>query len=779
MNLFYRFFIFFLFPFILNGQIISQYVETGYGSYPKGIEIYNNTSSTLDFSATPLTIYQNTNNNGEDLIKTINSGTLLPNEVMVVGRSQMETDVLANNPNCLFVAYSFSFNGDDTLKIKLDGTTTDTFGRLADSNGNAKYASYGGVKSSNQNIERKLGIFNGDTDFFPSTQTGTDNISAFYNTIATLLVNSDSETSGGSYTAAQLTAALQGFGIPPDNIMYADGWKSWDTSTNATSTTAPSGSNTKPVYIASGSANLSTTGLSFPSIEVASGATLTIDAGKDVTISSSSSILSYQSGNFINNGVVNMNSDATNFSSLIIEGTATGNITYNRWVNSVSPSSPSSGNQGWDLVGSPVLNGTLDPTTLATSDSNYAILPFDNSSSSNGSWTNTTSNATFTTSTGIGYAMAKTTAGTVAFTGIPNTFTNTDVSITNNTSGSGTHWNLVANPFPAYIALNGNATTSSATSSFLWYNAINVDVLGHSAFEAGIWYWDGTDYVTKNNSSSGKLYAVPGQAFFISAESSGNVAFRTGNITTQASIGLGDDFIPNDQVDDDKAEIHISAMQNLVGNSTEIYFNEFGSDGLNEGYDTRSFPSSVNRIYSRLVENDPGVNLAIQTLSFDEMWDKTIPIGINANNGEELTIGISYRTTPADLKVYLEDTELNTLTNLVEEDYVLIPQMDIQGVGRYFIHTSAETMSSEEVSTSLLNVYNEVNTNFITIEGLTTQSSNTTVSLYNILGGKVLETVLDNSNNTHRIPIHSLSKGIYIIELHSAGHRLTKKLLIQ
>ena len=71
-------------------------------------------------------------------------------------------------------------------------------------------------------------------------------------------------------------------------------------------------------------------------------------------------------------------------------------------------------------------------------------------------------------------------------------------------------------------------------------------------------------------------------------------------------------------------------MQNLVGNSTEIYFNEFGSDGLNEGYDTRSFPSAVNRIYSRLVENDPGVNLAIQTLSFDEMWDKTIPIGINA-----------------------------------------------------------------------------------------------------------------------------------------------------
>ena len=780
MNLFYKLIFLLLLPIYANAQIISQYIETGYGSYPKGIEIYNNTSSTLDFSTTPLTIHMNQNNNGEQLLKTIDSGTLQPNEVMVVGRSQMQTDVQANNSNCLFVEYSFDFNGDDTLKIKLDGTTTDTFGRLADSNGNAKYASYGGVKSSNQNIERKLGIFNGDSDFFPSNQTASDNISLYYNTLVTLLTSSSSETSGGSYTAAQLTAALQGFGIPPDNIMYADGWKTWDSSNDQTSSTAPTGSSTKPVYIASGSANLSTTELSFPSIEVASGATLTIDAGKDVTLSSSANTSSYQSGNFINNGgTVTMNSDATNFSSLIIEGTATGNITYNRWVNSVSNSSPSDLNPGWDLVGSPVLNGTLDPTTLATSGLNYGILPFDNTSSSNGTWTNTTNNATFTTSTGVGYAMAKTAAGTVAFSGVPNTFTNTNIAITNNTSGSGSHWNLVANPFPAYIALNGNATTSSATSSFLWYNGVNVDVLGHSPFEEGVWYWDGTDYIAKNNSSTGKLYAVPGQAFFISAESSGNVAFRSGNITTQASIGLGDDFIAGDEFDDDKAEIHISAMQNLVGNSTEIYFNEFGSDGLNEGYDTRSFPSSVNRIYSRLVENDPGVDLAIQTLSYNEMWDKTIPIGINANSGEELIISISYRTTPADLKLYLEDTELNTLTNLLEEDYVLIPQMDIQGVGRYFIHTSAEIMGSEEVSTSLLNVYNEVNTNFIIIEGLATQSSNTTVNLYNILGGKVLETVLNNSNNIHRLSIDSLSKGIYIIELQSDNNRLTKKLLKQ
>ncbi len=785
MNLFYRFFIFFLFPFFLNGQIISQYVETNSGSQPKGIEIYNNTGSTLTFDATtPLEFYyaSATGNNAGAAYSTpsiinnatISDTTLAPGEVLVIGSSNMGTYVSANNPNCYFKSYNWSFNGDDQITVKHGGVTTDTFGLTTDPGYNISHTS---VSSANDNIQLLPGILIGDTDYWEAKSV----ISDRFEKVADNPYGTGNDNSG---------YILTGFGIPPANYIYNASWNSWDSTNHQTVNTLPSFTGNESILIASGSISIgSSTSVSstFRNVQINSGATLTIDPGADLIISVASTTPTISTsktwgGDFINNGgAVVMNSDATNFSSLIIEGDVTGNITYNRWVNNVSNSSPSNDNPGWDLVGSPVLNGTLDPTTLATSDSNYAILPFDNSSSSNGSWTNTTSNATFTTTTGVGYAMAKSTAGTVSFTGAPSNYGNIDVAITNNTSVSGTHWNLVANPFPAFIALNGNAkTNSSATSAFLWYNADNVDVLGHTGFEEGLWYWDGTDYITKNNSSSGDLYAVPGQAFFISAESAtGNLSFRSGNITTQASIGSGDDFIPNDQFDDDKAEIHISAMQNLVGNSTEIYFNEFGSDGLNEGYDTRSFPSSVNRIYSRLVENDPGVNLAIQTLSFDEMWDKTIPIGINANNGEELTIGISYRTTPADLKVYLEDTELNTLTNLVEEDYVLIPQMDIQGVGRYFIHTSAETMSSEEVSTSLLNVYNEVNTNFITIEGLTTQSSNTTVSLYNILGGKVLETVLDKSNNTHRIPIHSLSKGIYIIELHSASHRLTKKLLIQ
>ena len=173
------------------------------------------------------------------------------------------------------------------------------------------------------------------------------------------------------------------------------------------------------------------------------------------------------------------------------------------------------------------------------------------------------------------------------------------------------------------------------------------------------------------------------------------------------------------------------------------------------------------------------VNLAIQTLAYSEMWDKVIPLGINALGGEEMTISISHRTTPADLNIYLEDTEEGTMTNLLDGDYVLTPTSDLEGVGRFFIHMTADTMSNGEVSTSMLNAYKEIDASYITIEGLATQSNETKVSLYNILGREVLSTTLNNNMGTQTISTVGLSAGIYVIELESGSDRLTKKLLIQ
>ena len=151
---------------------------------------------------------------------------------------------------------------------------------------------------------------------------------------------------------------------------------------------------------------------------------------------------------------------------------------------------------------------------------------------------------------------------------------------------------------------------------------------------------------------------------------------------------------------------------------------------------------------------------------------------LNTYANEEFRISL-HTLTIENTYVYLEDVEEGTMTNLLEGDFVYTPTSDLSGVGRFFIHMSADTMSNEDVSTSMLNAYKEIDASYITIEGLATQTNETNVSLYNILGRKVLSTTLNNNMNTQTISTIGLSAGIYVIELESGTDRLTKKLLIQ
>ena len=160
------------------------------------------------------------------------------------------------------------------------------------------------------------------------------------------------------------------------------------------------------------------------------------------------------------------------------------------------------------------------------------------------------------------------------------------------------------------------------------------------------------------------------------------------------------------------------------------------------------------------------------------MENAVIPLVINQSAGQEFRVNLFTATIP-DPNVYLEDVEEGTFTNLYEGDFVYTPTSDLEGVGRFFIHMTADTMSNEDVSTSMLNAYKEVNANHITIEGLATQSNYINVSLYNILGRKVLDTSLNNNMNTQTISTLGMATGIYVIELESGADRLTKKLIIQ
>jgi|TARA_B110001452_G_scaffold110473_1_gene91625 hypothetical protein len=503
------------------------------------------------------------------------------------------------------------------------------------------------------------------------------------------------------------------------------------------------------------------------------GQNLTVASGKSFTVEKTGALT--MSGNFSNSGVFILNSDSDEFSSIIIGGSVdevNGNITYNRYVNSV-------GTNGWDLIGSPVsgqsINSfvTANASTLATNGTTYAIGPYNNATNS---WTNLTSadlEGEIFFSIGMGFQMASESGGTgiLKFTGNPASTTQTQAIINNDAanSGTGTRWNLVANPFPSYIHANASADSSH---NFLTVNSDKLD----DSYEAIYGYdADGSGYTVYNNTSAA-LNLAPGQAFMIASDntSTDNISFTT-DMRTMAG---GDDLILGRIMQDSYGLILSIYKGDTEIDQTKFYFKEGLTLGLDPGYDAGHF-NQLAALTSRLVEEDEGVGFAINSMGLESIDDVVIPLEVNRESGNGFRISIHTNDIYEGTNIYLEDNEQGTVTLLNEQDFELTPQDNLSGAGRFFIHLTNTSLSIEDdIETHLLNVYKADINNFITIEGTANQSNQINLRIYNILGKEVVSKTLENNINTQTISTQGLATGIYVIKLKSGNTVLTKKLII-
>ena len=260
----------------------------------------------------------------------------------------------------------------------------------------------------------------------------------------------------------------------------------------------------------------------------------------------------------------------------------------------------------------------------------------------------------------------------------------------------------------------------------------------------------------------------------MAADGNADLSFTEAMQTTTG----GDDFNTTDDVLNDTHEVLLRLYhgEEMIEDA-RLYFEEGLSLGLDVSYDMGDFNHN-SPLMTRLVEEDEGYGMAINAMSTDHMDDVVIPLVINQNAGQEFRVNL-HTSSIGEVNIYLEDTELQTLTLLNEEDFVLTTASDLSDAGRFYIHLTADTLSDGEVNTSLLNAYKKVDQNYITIEGLSTQVTSTEVSLFNILGTKVMGATLDNTSNTQMISTNGLSTGIYVIKLESGVNQLTKKLIIK
>ena len=493
---------------------------------------------------------------------------------------------------------------------------------------------------------------------------------------------------------------------------------------------------------------------------------VTVNSGRSITIQSTSSLT--VGGDFTNTaGTVTLHSDSDEFSSLMVSGAASGDITYNRYVNIV-------GAGEWDLVGAPVsgmaFSSLITDANIATNGSGvYAVGAYDNTVDT---WTNATNATTGDLALGQGYQMATTSGGTLSFTGA---IANGDQSviINNNNaanSGSGRRWNLIANPFASYLHGNSNA---DGTNNFLTANTAAID----DNFEA-IYGWkaDGTGYEIYNNTSAA-TYIAPGQGFFVAAAGSG--ADQTINFTQAMQTVTGaDDFVAA------RSSASYELVLDMHGDAvkvsdTKFYFKEGLTLGLDPGYDAGAFNQSSG-LSSRLVEQDNGIGMGINAMPTDAMSNVIVPLAINQEANIALEIQIANSTIPEDINVYIEDTVENTFTLLTNESFALLTQTTLSGAGRFYLHFTTGVLSIDTVSSSsLVSAYKGKGNDYISLEGLQQFSQPAEVTLYNLLGMKILSKTIKNASQKELLSTIGVKKGVYILKIQAENIVFTKKLAIE
>ncbi|MDB4299760.1 GEVED domain-containing protein, partial [bacterium] len=532
----------------------------------------------------------------------------------------------------------------------------------------------------------------------------------------------------------------------------------WATGSNWSTGAAPTSSDTVLIKgTFTNEPSISSTDAVAKTVIVTTGNTLTIDETSSLTVS----------GDFTNTGTVTLNSTADDFSSLIVTGTATGDITYNRYVNVYDDTLGG----GWDLVCSPVGMSIADFITANGSNiqvlgDDYAFSQFNNAT---GQWERyATASQTGNFEAGKGYSMATTGGSTVAFTGAMQT-ADQSINIINNNglNGVGRRWNLVSNPFPSYILGN----TAAGTNNFMDANSAVID----SEFLA-VYGWNGSSY-TIYNQLSGAFSMAPGQGFWVAALNTTDTALNF-TAAMRTTTGTGD-FVSSPQLLTYNVAVKLYNGE-IEKAATDFYFRDGLSLDLDPGYDAAAFNQSM-ALSTRLPQGSQETAFGINAMGMDAMQNTRVPLEIRQNAGQAFRVSIADMELPEDIYVYLEDTLNGTLTSLKDGDFELVAQSNLSGSDRFFIVFKSNSVLSngDTLGINALNVYKANTDSFVTIAGISPELGKLNVSLYNILGQTVREKALSSATATQRVSTQGLASGLYIVQIRSGNQTTVKKIIVK
>jgi hypothetical protein len=518
----------------------------------------------------------------------------------------------------------------------------------------------------------------------------------------------------------------------------------WNTTSNWSNSSLPSIS--ENIFITSWAANQPhiTSLVSSPvvcnNLTIKPGASLTIDAGKALTVNGTLTNLAGDSG-------IVLKSDASGTAS-ILHATPNVNANVERFIPHTNPDE-------FHMLSSPVTAQAINPDFNEQNGFFVWNEPTD-------TWIEYADTANFTAVNGsnnfvpgIGYAVSYQNAVTKIFKGnlnqgsiyIPLTYT----------TGSYSGWNFIANPYPSSI--NWNAT-----------NGWNRNILSDAGNgEKAIWVWNAANGNYGAYISNSGAYGTNGvtsnialsQGFWVKANSTGTLS-----MDNTVRIHSTHSFLKSTTASAEMLRLTVSGTANAFNDELIIQF----GNANNQGGAEKMF--SIDATAPGIYSIKSGKNWSINKLT--SITDNTmIPVGFKAGVNGDYTIKVSdinSFTTP--VYTYLKDMATNTLTDLNQHATYTFTASTTDNANRFQLLFVASPLS---ISNKVLQ-----NTSIYAFDNVIYINSNETIqqiSIYNTLG-QLLKTV-EKPNSKTVISMKEYAVAYYIVKVVTTKNVYAEKVMVK
>jgi hypothetical protein len=554
------------------------------------------------------------------------------------------------------------------------------------------------------------------------------------------------------------------FNLPSSDCNYWTGISSssWSTESNWSGGVPSSGSS---ILIKSTASN-------FPIVS-SSVSLNVVNVGKNayLTISSSGELTS--TGQFQNNGFVTLNptakmtSTGTLFNNngvegFVLESNSSGSATLIHSSDNVPATVQRyvHGSQFFHVISSPVSGQTIrnfisENTGVLAYNVGQGVYAMRHYTAGTGWSAYYTATQTGDVVPGTAYTFGHAAPGTLVFKGL---LVNT--AQTRNLIGTGTGWNGIGNPFASALHVN-----NGINSFFQKYKEqFDIDY-------RALYIWDPIDREYKTINGVPGLtqnYLSSAQGFLVKSLAEGSTVY----FETAMRAHQNPTFFKSEE-DEDEWHNVIVRIESATGKklTTALAFNKNMTTDFDVDFDAGYYSENQNfKFYSRMPIEGNELNLSIQSLPDVWLTPLIIPLGMINTEAGETVLSAASMLLPSEVKVILEDRELNIFTDLSVESYTFTIDQEASAVGRFYLHVSNEITSLPNVVSDdlTISIYPNPNSGQFNASIRLMKPSSVEFVLFDISGRKVMSTssiTYPEGESTISLNTGILLPGIYLLKV--------------